>query len=304
MADEQQRAWKPANREAVAADYKDHQDAAAERRRWSNRMKMEAPGEYSFRFGPPRADSDGKWYDRTWVHALKAPDGTFLAFCRCPKKNGTAKECSACDYVSNLYREARNVRGPDAKKMKEHAKDNAAKEHFTVSAQLISFTPAGGKPDPVKDKAEREKGFRPLEIPVTVFEPLNDLFLREDDEGGDFTDPYEGRNVIITRKGVGRDDTEYTTVLARRNTRVENLALLDALPVLSESYDALEDAEIRAKLAGDSSDTEFPPKDAAPVSGQKQIGEAIPPEHDLVEDPMTGAMRPRRDLIAEGRIQA
>jgi hypothetical protein len=60
----------------------------------------------------------------------------------------------------------------------------------------------------------------------TVYEMLK--AIRQDDEnGGNFLDPMKGFNIGVTRVGTGKDDTKYTLMPAREQTKLHNMEWLE-----------------------------------------------------------------------------
>lgn len=67
------------------------------------------------------------------------------------------------------------------------------------------------------NRAEPEKGPRIAAFGKTVHEPL--LALRKnEEEGGDYTNPENGFDVVVNRTGTGKNDTKYVVTPSRTNT--------------------------------------------------------------------------------------
>ncbi len=64
-----------------------------------------------------------------------------------------------------------------------------------------------------------------------VFNQLKSI--REDDEGGgNFLDPVKGFNIVVQRKGTGKDDTTYTLIPSRNLTQLANMEWINMQPDL------------------------------------------------------------------------
>lgn len=93
-------------------------------------------------------------------------------------------------------------------------------------------------------KIDKEKSGKLLKITKGVYESIIDLYL--DSEWGDMTDPKEGFDIKITRKGKGKTDTEYTlapcqpTPLDKEWAKKE-IDLDKAIRTLFEPYDVVKE---------------------------------------------------------------
>jgi hypothetical protein len=66
----------------------------------------------------------------------------------------------------------------------------------------------------VIDRNDMDAGPKVLGFGKMIYEELVDL-RQDPDSGGDFTHPEKGYDIIITRKGTGKNDTSYSVKLAR-----------------------------------------------------------------------------------------
>ncbi len=314
MSDEEDSAvqeteWESADHEALAEDYLEHETEAAERRARGNLVSMKEPGEYIFRPMPAIKGTGGKVVHRVWVHYLKNPfdldPNAKGKPCLCPAKND-GKPCEACKRIKGLWQTV----GGD-KKLSEVLKGLGSKEHYFMGVITLAC------PEEMKPKMMRqvEGQWLPTEpkiltFPTTIYEPLFDrkkgiFFAKPGDEdtsalSGDFTDPEKGFNLIMTRKGKGKNDTEYTVVPARRTSKIGSYDWLKKLKPIDKVHEALEAPQMAALLEGraiDGSDpNEFPPgADQKKLEGQQEDLER------LVEDPLIGDEVPLRVLRARGR---
>lgn len=84
----------------------------------------------------------------------------------------------------------------------------------------------------------------------TIYEQLIAL-RRDQDAGGDYTDPENGFDIIIERTGTGARDTEYRVMPARKQSPMGDLSILDTLPDLQRFAEVKPLADIEAMLRGE-----------------------------------------------------
>ena len=70
----------------------------------------------------------------------------------------------------------------------------------------------------VIDRDDEDAGPKILAVGKTIYEDLIDL--RNDPDGGDYTNPANGYDVVIRRQGTGKEDTKYKVSLARDESQV------------------------------------------------------------------------------------
>lgn len=132
----------------------------------------------------PKGDNDS-FYAEGYVHFGLGEDGRSVV--TCPKTWGSKEKCPVCEYVEELQKSS----DKDDKKL---ASDIKARRKI-----YINVINRDGEDDTPKV----------LPIGVTILKGLLEAIC--DPDYGDITDPYEGRDVTITRKGQGLQ-TEYSVL--------------------------------------------------------------------------------------------
>ena len=169
----------------------------------------------------PKGDNDS-FYAEGYVHFGLGEDGRSVV--TCPKTWGSKERCPICEYVEELQKSS----DKDDKKL---ASDIKARRKI-----YINVINRDGEDDTPKV----------LPIGVTVLKGILEAIC--DPDYGDITDPDEGRDITITRKGQGLK-TEYS-VLPKPNSSVasdsvefdeleEQMADLDH-QFVKKSYEELE----------------------------------------------------------------
>lgn len=102
------------------------------------------------------------------------------------------KPCAICKKIDQL-------RASPSKADRDAADDMFARRRIFVN---------------VIDRKNPDKGPMVMAVGKQVHEQL--LGLRDDETGGDYCDPEEGYDVVITRTGTGKNDTKYTVALMRK----------------------------------------------------------------------------------------
>jgi hypothetical protein len=98
------------------------------------------------------------------------------------------------------------------------------------------------------DREAPENGVQIYAFGKMVHEAL--VKIRSDeDAGGDFCNPDIGFDIIIDRKGTGKNDTEYTVMAARKQSKLGDYELIAQQQDLERFAKVPSDAEIMAKLA-------------------------------------------------------
>lgn len=139
---------------------------------------------------PPRAGEKTPFYS-VEQHYINVPGSAQSVRFACPRKMAK-RPCKACNQAEKLRNNGNPV---DA---------DMAKEFWPRRRTFVN----------VIDRATPEKGPRIAALPKTVYEAL--INLRQDRAaGGNFSDPYEGFDIVVRRKGTGKFDTEYTVSAAR-----------------------------------------------------------------------------------------
>ncbi len=146
-------------------------------------------GKNIMRFLPPPEGCSSPFMI-VWQHFVQLPGMSKAASFNCPLKM-LGKPCPVCQKVSAL-RATGNPADYDL------AGDYLPKCRVYASAMV---------------RGHEEHGPRVCAFGKTIHEEL--LSIRED---GDFTDPLEGFDIVITRVGTGKNDTEYSVKASRDNS--------------------------------------------------------------------------------------
>lgn len=169
----------------------------------------------------PKGDKDS-FYSEGYIHFGLGADGKSVA--TCPKTWGIKEKCPICEYVEELQKSK-------SKEDKKLADDIKAKRRIYIN---------------VISRDDDEETPKVLPIGVTILKGLLETIC--DADYGDITDPEEGRDVTITRKGQGMK-TEYSVLPKPKSSEVsetqtpeeieEEMTDLDSLFV-KKSYEELE----------------------------------------------------------------
>ena len=180
----------------------------------------------------PKGDSD-IFYSEGFLHFNLGEDGNTVV--TCPKTFGSKERCPICEYVEELQKSKNKEDAKLASKLKATRK---------IYVNTIS-------------RDDDEETPKVLPIGVTVLKGLLEAIC--DPDYGDITDPDEGRDVTITRKGEGMK-TEYSVLIKPKASIVsdelsaseieDEMTDLDSLFV-KKSYEELQDV-----LNGESLDDE------------------------------------------------
>lgn len=185
----------------------------------------------------PKGDKDS-FYSEGYLHFGLGAEGKSVA--TCPKTWNSKEKCPICEYVEQLQQS----KSKDDKKL---ANDIKAKRRIYIN---------------VLNRDDDEDGDTPKVLPigVTILKGLLETIC--DADYGDITDPEDGRDITITRKGQGLK-TEYSVLPKPKSSEAcedktpeeleEEMTDLDSL-FIKKSYDELED--ILNGEDGDSDDDE------------------------------------------------
>lgn len=178
----------------------------------------------------PKGDRD-VFYSEGFLHFSLGAEGKKVA--TCPKTFNEKNPCPICEYVAELQKSK-------SKQDKKLADQIKAKRRIYIN---------------VLSRDDEEETPKVLPIGVTILKGLLETIC--DPDYGDITDPEEGRDVTITRKGQGLN-TEYSVLPKPKASVVseelevddieEQMADLDAL-FIEKSYD-----ELQAILDGEDED--------------------------------------------------
>lgn len=186
------------------------------------------PGKNVRRVLWPKGDYDS-FYAEGYLHFGIGPEGKSVA--TCPKTWGSKEPCPICEYVEKLQKS----KNKDDKKL---AEDIKAKRRIYINVL--------NRDDDDDDTP------KVLPIGVTILKGLLETIC--DADYGDITDPEEGRDVTITRKGQGLK-TEYTVLpkpkssVASESKTAEELE--EEMPDLEHLFVRKSYDELEAILTGD-----------------------------------------------------
>lgn len=187
-----------------------------------------------------------------WTHYINMPGAADPVSFVCPR-NEVKRPCPICNQADRL------------KTTKNPADRNRASELFAkrrVYANVIN-------------RESPELGPVILSFGKTVHEAL--ISLRDDKEFGDFTHPETGYDIIIERKGTGKNDTKYT-VRGARTSKLGDLSWIEQQVDLDRYATVLSDAEIEEKMRnGGISASRSEPR---PAGGSRSAGAHRTVEHD------------------------
>ena len=205
------------------------QDAAATRAGQKSYMKL-TEGDNVVRFLPPRIGKSSP-FAATFSHYMDLPDGRKVSF-NCPRMMAK-RACIVC------------AKGEQLRTSRSMTDQKAGKRLFPrirVYANVI-------------DRTNEALGVQILAFGKGVMESLTAL-RQNPRKGGNFTHPETGRDIIITRKGTGQFDTEYT-ISPDVTTSPLHADPGQADEWLEFAYDldpfltVLDDEAIRAKVRGE-----------------------------------------------------
>lgn len=179
-----------------------------------------------------------------WTHYVNLPGAADPISFACPRQEGK-KPCPICSRADQL-------KGTGNPADYDRAKELFAKRR--IYANVIN-------------REEPEKGPVVAGFGKTIHEALVAL-RRDPDAGGDFCHPDSGYDIIIERKGTGKNDTEYKVFPARKSTPLGNMDWIEVQHDLERYAQILTPEEIRAKLSGEK-DGGQPQQQARDIGGGK-----------------------------------
>ena len=170
----------------------------------------------------PKGDNDS-FYSEGFVHYSLGREGKTVV--TCPKTFGNKERCPICEYVEQLQQSK-------SKNDKELANNIKAKRKIYIN---------------VINRDGDDETPKVLPIGVTILKGILETIC--DADYGDITDPEDGRDITITRKGTGLK-TEYSVLPKPKSSEVseeqtpdeieEEMTDLESLFV-KKSYEELED---------------------------------------------------------------
>lgn len=202
------------------------------------------PGKNLLRFLPPPLGKKSPM-KRVMTHGINLPNGGFVSIA-CARLEAK-QPCIICQRADQL-RSSHNPADQDK------AKDLFAKPRIYANAI---------------DREHPEDGPQVVAFGKQIHEAL--LALRNDpDAGGDFTNPETGFDIVIERKGTGKNDTEYKVFAARKASPLGDLNWIEQQSNLDVFGKILTPEEIRAKVSPKAAEQEAArPANAKPVQGQR-----------------------------------
>jgi hypothetical protein len=205
-------------------------------------------GKTKVRFLPPV--EGGNPFLKVEMHYINLPTESNPVSFACPRKMED-RECPACN-------EGFRLKGSKNKLDQDKGYQLLPKKRVYVNAI---------------DREEPEKGVQIAAFGKTIYEAV--LKIRKDeDAGGDFTDPTDGFDIIIERTGTGKNDTEYAVFADRKTSGLGNMDWLEQQHDLSRFAKAPRESNILAMLRGDEVETEgeedAPQPPARQMTGKQQ----------------------------------
>ena len=180
----------------------------------------------------PKGDKES-FYSEGYLHFSLGAEGNKVV--TCPKTFNSKNKCPVCEYVEQLQKS----KSKDDKKLADNIK---AKRRIYVN---------------VINRDDDEETAKVLPIGVTILKGLLEAIC--DADYGDITDPEDGRDVTITRKGQGLK-TEYSILPKPKSSIVSESLTIDEIEEEMTDLDSLfvekTYEEIEAVMNGEEEDDE------------------------------------------------
>lgn len=186
-----------------------------------------AEGKTVIRFIPPRKGEKGvvTWYK----HYFEAGGERKQIVCL---KRQTGEHCPICAKGNKLKGSGNRL---DAKRAR------AYEPRAYVYANVVNMK-------------NPEKGPQTANFSVGFFKDIK-AQIDASDVGRVFADPVKGYNIVVTRKGTGRNDTEYKVTVARESSELPNAAeIISTQADLSTIEEMPDDERLDEALDGDFAD--------------------------------------------------
>ncbi len=214
-----------------------------------------AVGKNKIRVLPPPVGQQKPWVI-AYEHRVELPGAKVINFC-CPRVMAKAV-CPVCSKADELAHTGNTA-----------DRDRAAELRPRMRAYMN-----------VIDRKAPEKGVQVFGIGKTVVDAM--IKIRKDEDiGGNFTDPLNGFDLIIERVGTHKNDTEYSTFPSKAVTPLcppDQLDdLLSSAPDLSRYIRVKSAEEIKSSLSGETND------DAIDVGAGSTKGRTA--QEDIEQDP-------------------
>jgi hypothetical protein len=192
-------------------------------------MKLEV-GRNVIRILPPPPGRNTPFVT-TYQHFINLPGREPIVF-NCPRMM-ERRQCPACMKADKLRSSANSM-------------DQDAARDFWASRRVFCA---------VIDRADQDAGPKVLGFGKTVHEALVAI-RRDEDAGGDFTDPAHGFDIIVERVGTGKMDTRYKVMPARKSSPLGKHEWITAQPNLRALAGVPSWEEIVGMVKGGSDDGE------------------------------------------------
>jgi hypothetical protein len=211
-------------------------------------------GKNQFRVLPPPLGKKSPFVV-IWTHFIDAKGGERLAFV-CPRLE-VKKPCPICTTAERL-------------------KSNGNPADFEKAKGMFARRQVHCN---VINRSEPERGPVILRFSKGVHEDLVAL-RKNEDVGGDFTHPEHGFDIIIERKGTGKNDTKYKVYRHKNETPLGNMEWLEMQHDLEKLRVILTPDQMREKAAGgkEGDGAKTVSAEHAPVSRRSTV------EQDAIED--------------------
>lgn len=192
------------------------------------------------RFLPPKPGVQ-KPFRVVYQHYLRPAGGSPIVF-TCPRMEAK-KHCPICDEADRFKRSG------------NQADRERAYELFPsrrVFANII-------------DRKDPEAGPKVFAFGKTIHEAL--IAIRKDeDAGGDFTNPEDGFDIVIEREGSGQTDTKYKVLPSRKQSPLGDMSWIEQQHDLERLAQIRTAEEMSKALLGEDADEKPAPKDVTPKS--------------------------------------
>lgn len=182
-------------------------------------------GKSVVRFLPPPLGKKSP-FRVVWTHYINLPGSKDPISFACPMREAN-RSCPVCQKAEGFKRSGNDA---DFKK----ALDLFPKRR--VYANIV-------------DREHPEKGVQVFGFGKTIHEALAKI-RADEDAGGDFTNPDTGFDIIVEREGTGKNDTNYTVMAARKQSKLGDYELISQQHDLERFAKVLSEEEILTKLSG------------------------------------------------------
>lgn len=272
--------------DAAVSDWED--DRAKADRKLPQRPKA---GENIYRFLPKRKEAKHKHFYRVvYLHFLRHPDkDELLMVGLCPQKTeGYDEECNICTGASRVRKT-----GTGWQQLRDWGL-YPQRNMFTGAVRLDN------KGQPIDDDDDETTKPHIMSVPYDVESVIMPLLKQKSPRYlGDISHPMTGFNMVVTKSGKGRENTEYSGMPLAKSCPLANMEWLKELPDLDVIEEKVGARAVR--LLGEYfPDAGFPVPDGTTPKALPAGSTTAPDEDDeysLVNDPDNpGAMISIKDL--------